>query len=99
MCVPSCAVDSFLLSVLGRGQASDADCRGRSQQQMEVRMDSKRLASEAETCRRLAKSYEGRPEQPFLLKAAALFEDLAEPRASELIELRPRTEAPCAAER
>lgn len=45
-------------------------------------MDSKRLATEAETCRRLAKSYEGRPEQPFLLKAAALFDDLAEPRSS-----------------
>lgn len=45
-------------------------------------MDSERLATEAETCRRLAKSYEGRPEQPFLLKAAALFDDLAEPRSS-----------------
>lgn len=56
-------------------------------------MDPKILATEAETCRRLAKSYEGRPEQPFLLKAAALFDDLAEPRASELMELRSRTEA------
>lgn len=51
-------------------------------------MDSKRLATEAETCRRLAQSYEGRPEQPFLLKAAALFDDLAEPRSSGRIPSR-----------
>lgn len=37
----------------------------------------RRLETEAENCRRLAGRYEGRPEQPFLLNVAALFEDLA----------------------
>lgn len=58
-----------------------------------VRMDPKRLTTEAETCRRLAKSYEGRPEQPFLLKAAALFDDLAELHPSEHVRLHPNTQA------
>lgn len=37
----------------------------------------RKLIIEAENCRRLAGEYQGRPEQPFLLKVAALFEDLA----------------------
>lgn len=61
----------------------------------ELRMDRKRLAIEADTCRRLAKSYDGRPEQPFLLKAAALFDDLAEPRASERVDMHSNLEAAC----
>jgi hypothetical protein len=35
------------------------------------------LASEAKQCRKLAPEFSGRPEQPFLLKLAAAFEELA----------------------
>jgi len=37
----------------------------------------RKLVTEAEKCRSLAHSYEGRPEQPFLLKVAAAFDELA----------------------
>lgn len=35
------------------------------------------LASEAEECRRLIPEFSGRPEEPFLLKLASAFEELA----------------------
>jgi hypothetical protein len=38
----------------------------------------RRLASEAELCRKSAVELAGRPEQPILLKIAAAFEELAE---------------------
>ena len=56
-------------------------------------MDPRTLATEADTCCRLAKSYDGRPEQPFLLKAAALFDDLGDPHGSERVELHSNMEA------
>lgn len=45
-------------------------------------MIAERLMTEAEKCRSLARVFEGRPEQPFLLKIAETFEDLARPQAT-----------------
>jgi hypothetical protein len=42
------------------------------------------LRAEAERCRRSAKRFDGRPEQPLLLKLASAFEELA------LIKNRPQ---------
>ena len=40
-------------------------------------MRNETLADEARKCRNLAQRYDGRPEQPFLLKAAVAFDELA----------------------
>jgi hypothetical protein len=40
-------------------------------------MRTETLADEARKCRDWAPRYDGRPEQPFLLKAAAAFDELA----------------------
>jgi hypothetical protein len=42
------------------------------------------MRAEAERCRRSAKQFDGRPEQPFLLKLANTFEEIA------LIQDRPQ---------
>ena len=47
-------------------------------------MRNKSLVNEAETCRQRAKEFAGRPEQPFLLRLADAFDELAsidEPQA------------------
>lgn len=46
--------------------------------------DTKKLVTEAEKCRSLARSFDGRPEQPFLLKIAAVYDDLARPRVQQI---------------
>ena len=40
-------------------------------------MQAELLAAEAQVCRKQAMLFPGRPEQPFLLKLAAAFEELA----------------------
>jgi hypothetical protein len=40
-------------------------------------MRTESLVNEAAKCRRQAKEFAGRPEQPFLLSVASAFEDLA----------------------
>lgn len=46
-------------------------------------MAPQRLVIEADRCRSLARSFDGRPEQPFLLKIAAVFEDIAHPHTDQ----------------
>jgi hypothetical protein len=46
-------------------------------------MGLRKLVTEAERCRSLAHSYDGRPEQPFLLKVAAVFDELARQESTQ----------------
>ena len=46
------------------------------------------LRNEAEHCRELAPEFVGRPEQPFLLKLAVAFEDLAQKKRSSVLRIK-----------
>ena len=48
------------------------------------------LAFEAEHCRNLAPEFEGRPEQPFLLRLASAFEELALDKDARSADPQPR---------
>jgi hypothetical protein len=55
-------------------------------------MQKRALRKEAELCRRLARQYAGRPEEPFLLRIAGAMDELAiiEPEAGLHAPRRPK---------